>query len=194
MSTAPVDGSVTAEWREVIGDEANQLAKAGRAADLLVLGRAWGDRSAQMLNSVLMEAGRPLLIVPANPPARIGESVAIAWKECAEAASAVTTALPLLESARQVVILSVTEDGKADKAGCERLREALVWHNPATKVVHVVRGRTELPEKLLSAAADLGADLLVMGGYSHSRTGEVVFGGVTRRVLQAADLPILLAH
>ena len=193
-SSTPGERTVTAEWREAVGDEADQLAKAGRAADLLVLGRIWGERSPQVLNTVLIESGRPLLIVPTNPPAHIGRSIAIAWKDTAEAASAVSAALPILASAKQVVILSVAEDTKVDKAGCERLREALAWHNPSTKVMHLVRGGAEVADKLLDVAAEVGADLLVMGGYSHSRTGEIVFGGVTGRVAQSANLPVLLAH
>jgi nucleotide-binding universal stress UspA family protein len=163
ISPGPVDRSITAQWREVLGNEANQLAKAGRAADLLVMGRAWGESSADVLNSVLMEAGRPLLIAPPRPPASIGQSIAIAWKNSAEAASAVAAALPLLQNAKQVTILSVAEQAKADKDGCEGLREALAWHNPSTKVMHLVRGSAEVADKLLSVAADVGADLLVIG-------------------------------
>ncbi len=196
MSTTPVDDAPTAEWRMETGDEADRLALAGRAADLTVLGRLRGDRpaSTDTLNTALMHTGRPLLLAPENPPAQIGQTVAIAWKDTAEAASAVAAALPLLAGARQVAILSVTEDAKADEAACERLREALVWHNPVTTVRKLSRAGGEPGDVLLSAAADLGADLLVMGGYSRSRGREIVFGGFTRRILRSADLPVLLAH
>jgi nucleotide-binding universal stress UspA family protein len=196
MSSTPVDDMPTAEWRLVIGDELDQLAAAGRAADLLVLGRMRGDKpvSADLLNASLMETGRPLLMVPSLPSKGIGKIIAIAWKDTAEAASAVAAALPLLAGARQVVILSVTEDVKADEAACARLREALIWHNRATTVQHLARIGSEPADVLLKSAADVGADLLVMGGYSRSRMREVTFGNFTRRILQAADLPVFLAH
>jgi hypothetical protein len=68
--------------------------------------------------------------------------------------------------ARQVVILSATEDVRADEAGCERLHEALIWHNQATTLQHLPCIGSEPSEVLLKAATDLGADLRVMGGYS----------------------------
>ena len=135
-----------------------------------------------------------LLIVPAQPPDRIGDVLAIAWKDTAEAAGAVTAGLPLLEGARQVVILSVTEDEQADRAACQRLREALEWHNPATTVQHLARSGEEPARTLLKAAANLGVDLLVMGAYGHSRARSLVFGGMTGQVLRAADLPVLCSR
>ena len=196
MSTTASDGAPTAEWRVETGEEPHWLAIHGRIADLLVLGRVRDDKSVPMdvLDAALMETGRPLLIVPPHPPAQIGQTVAIAWKDTAEAASAVAAALPLLARARRVVILSVTEDPRADPASCERLRQALIWHNLATTVQHLAAEGREPADALLKTAAAIGADLLVMGGYGHSRMREVVFGGFTRRVLQAADLPVLMAH
>jgi nucleotide-binding universal stress UspA family protein len=196
LSYKPIDGAPTAEWRAVTGTEVEQLPVAARAADLVVMGRVRSDKlaSVDVLNAVLMDSGRPLLIVPAQPPDRIGDVLAIAWKDTAEAAGAVTARLPLLEGARQVVILSVTEDEQADRAACQRLREALEWHNPATTVQHLARSNEEPARTLLKAAANLGVDLLVMGAYGHSRTRSLVFGGMTGQVLRAADLPVLLAH
>ncbi len=196
MSERPINGTPTAEWRLAIGQELDELAAAGRAADLLVLGQMRGDRPVptEVVNAALMETGRPLLIVPTLRPSQVGEIIAIAWKDTAEAASAVAAALPLLARARQVVILSVTENLETDEVSCRRLHQALVWHNPATTVQHLPRIGSEPADVLLKAAADLHADLLVMGGYSRSRMREVTFGNFTRRILQAAALPVLLAR
>jgi len=196
MSAAPLDGAPSAEWRVETGDETDWLSVYGRVADLLVLGRMRGAKTVPMdvLDAALMETGHPLLIVPAQTPEQIGQTVAIAWKDTAEAASAVSAALPLLVAAQRVIILSIEEDPERDAAACERLNQVLLWHNRSTTVRRLKAAGCDPADTLLKAATELGADLLVMGGYGHSRMREVVFGGFTRRVLQAADLPVLMAH
>jgi len=196
MSTTPLDVALSAEWRTETGDQAHWMAVHGRVADLLVLGRplVGGTIPLDVVDAVLMETGRPVLIVPTNPPGPIGQTIAIAWKDTAETASAVAAAMPLLAKAQRVVILAIAEDARTDPAACERLRQALVWHNRSTTVQCVPTSGDEPADTLLRLADDFGADLLVMGGYGHSRMREVVFGGFTRRVLHAADLPVLMAH
>jgi nucleotide-binding universal stress UspA family protein len=196
MSTTPLDASPSAEWRVEHGEEAHWVAVHGRVADLTLLGcvREHGRVSMDVVDAALMETGRPILILPALPPAQIGQTVAIAWKDTAEASSAIAAALPLLRMAQQVIILSVVEDTRTDAAACERLRHALAWHNRATTVQCLTASGGEPADILLKAAAEFGADLLVMGGYGHSRMREVVLGGFTRRVLQAAELPVLMAR
>ena len=77
---------------------------------------------------------------------------------------------------------------------CERLRYALSWHNPKTTLQRLKQDERPAVETMLAAAGAVEADVLVMGGYGHSRVREVIFGGFTRRVLTGADLPILMAH
>jgi nucleotide-binding universal stress UspA family protein len=196
QATAPLDGAVSAEWRVATGDEARLLPQYGRVADLIVLGRTreGGETPTEVIDAALLESGRPLLLVPARPPAQIGRTVAIAWKDTPEAASAVAAALPLLRRAHQVAILTVDEGGAADQAAGARLRDALLWHNRATSTRGLKPDGAEPAAALLRAANDVGADLLVMGGYGHSRFREVVLGGFTRHVLRAAELPVLMAH
>lgn len=196
MSATPLNVAVSAEWCAETGDQAHWMATYGRIADLLVLGRplAGGAIPLDVLDAVLMETGRPVLIVPANPPERIGQTIAIAWKDTAEAASAVAAAMPFLTEAQHVIILSIAEDAATDLAACERLRQALLWHNRLTTVQTRPAADAEPAETLLRLAGEVGADLLVMGGYGHSRMREVVFGGFTRHILKAADLPVLMAH
>jgi nucleotide-binding universal stress UspA family protein len=196
MSATPRQAAVSAEWLVETGDITHWLAVHGRVADLLVLGRPPHDGAMAMdvLKSALMETGRPVLIVPARPAERIGQTVAIAWKDTAEAASAVAAAMPLLAIARRVIILAVNEDARTDTAACERLRQALVWHNRSTTVQCMPIADAEPADTLLKVAVENGADLMVMGGYGHNRLREVVYGGVTGRVLQAFDLPVLMAR
>ena len=86
-----------------------------------------------MLEAALMATGRPTLIAPSKAPERLSGIVAIAWKDRPEAARAIAAADPFLQDGRQVVILSVIEDARADERSCERLRHALSWQNPRTQ-------------------------------------------------------------
>jgi nucleotide-binding universal stress UspA family protein len=186
----------SAEWRLEVGDEPTWLAQYGRTADLLVVGRAREGEPVSMntLEACLMATGRPVLISPARAPVRLSGTVAIAWKNRPEAARAVEAARPFVEVADRVVILSVVEDGETEELSCERLRYALSWHNPNTTLQRLKQDGRPSVEVLLAAAGVAEADILVMGGYGHSRVREVIFGGFTRHVLSGADLPILMAH
>ena len=186
----------SAEWRVEIGDEPTWLAEHGRTADLVVVGRAREGEPVAMdvLEACLMATGRPVLIAPARAPSRLSGTVAIAWKNRPEAARAVAAARSFVEMADRVVILSVDEDAETDEGSGERLRYALSWHNPKTTLQHLKRDERPAVETMLAAAGAVEADILVMGGYGHSRVREVIFGGFTRRVLTGADLPILIAH
>ncbi|HEY1932560.1 MAG TPA: universal stress protein [Acetobacteraceae bacterium] len=196
LADSPLDERPSAEWHSETGDAARLLAAHGRTADLTVVGRLRDDGSVNLsvLQTVLLDSGRPLLVVPPHPPAAIGRRVAIAWKDSTEAARAVAATLPLFSAADRVTIVSVEEDARTTADACDRLRRALVWHNAATAVRHVRPEGRDPAEALLAAVTAEGADLLLMGGYSHSRLTEVVFGGVTRHVLQTAELPVLMVH
>jgi nucleotide-binding universal stress UspA family protein len=185
----------SAEWRLETGDEAGWLAEHGRAADLVVVGRARNGEAVAMdlLEAALMETGRPMLIAPPRPPGGLAGVVAIAWKDRPEAARAVAAEF-FLTTADRVVILTVAEDERTDEASSERLSHALRWRNSRTTLQPLKRGDRPAVEVLLEGAAAAKADLLVMGGYGHSRVREVIFGGFTRHILRHADLPVLMAH
>jgi nucleotide-binding universal stress UspA family protein len=197
MVTADLSaGLPSADWRTETGDEPYWLAEHGRAADLVVVGRARDGESVAMdiLEAALMGTGRPVLIAPDDPRRELSGVVAIAWKDRAEAARAIAAAQPFLQLADKVVIMSVSEDAGSDEPSRERLRRALSWQNPAVSVQCVKPKGRPPADALLAAAQTVNADLLVMGGYGHSRTREIIFGGFTRRVLSHADLPVLMAH
>ena len=178
------------------GSEARWLAEFGRFTDLTVLGRAREgvDVAMDLLEASLMDTGRPLLIAPATAPATLLDNVLIAWKDTPEAARAVAAAWPFIDRAGHVTILTVEEDTAAPADSTERLQRSLIWHNATTTVRRVRRDGRPAVDVLLQAVAAERATLLVMGGYSHSRLHEVVFGGVTLRVLRDAALPVLMAH
>ncbi len=196
ISDALIADRTSAEWRVETGDELVWLGEHGRAADLVVVGRVReGEAVAiDVLEAALLGTGRPVLIAARKSP-RVGVgTVAIAWKDTPEAAHAVAAAMPFVRRATRVVILSVEEDAKSTEPSCERLRHAVRWQNPQVTVHHLQQDGRHPVETMLEGVAALGADLLVMGGYSHSRMREVVFGGFTRRVLKSAELPVLMAH
>ncbi len=196
LGEAPAAGGASAGWQVETGDERESLAAHARTADLAVIDRAH-DRQAgamDLLDGLLMETGKPVLIAAAKALIVEAGTVVIAWKDTREAARAVAAALPFIEKADRVIILSVEEGRKSAEPSCARLRHALQWHNPNTTVQHLTEDGRPPVEALLEVAAAHLATLLVMGGYSHSRMREIVFGGFTRRVLLSADLPVLMAR
>jgi len=193
---APGADRPTAEWHEETGDEEVWIANHGRAADLLVVGRPRDGQAEgrSVLEAALIQTGRPVLI-PSTKPLRLdGGTVVIAWKDTREAARAVAAAMPFIERAARVFVLSVEEGESSTEHSCDRLCHALRWHNPNTDAHRVKHEGAHPAETMLQSVARHRGDLLVMGGYSHSRMREVVFGGFTRRVLASADLPVLIAH
>lgn len=196
----PVDG-VSTEWIGEVGADTTWVAEHGRAADLIIAGHGGAGHGGQgggvamgVLEAALMESGRPVLVAPPAAPASVGRVVSIAWKGTREAACAVSAALPFIAQAERVVILTIDEDDDADDRSPERLQRALRWHNPTVLMHRLVREHGSVAETLLGAAMHAKSDLLVMGGYGHTRLREAVFGGFTRHVLERAELPVLMAH
>jgi nucleotide-binding universal stress UspA family protein len=186
---------VTATWREISGPGPENLATAGRFADLTILARPAGEDSvtqSAVLDAAVFDTGRPVMIVPAGSAAAIGERVAIAWNGSAYSAHAVSGAMPLLKAAKQVTIVAVGEDDKAAPAAA--LASYLARHDVAAAVARTDLGHQSVGHAILERTAALGADLLVMGGYGHSRLREMILGGATRHVLNNATLAVLMAH
>lgn len=189
------DRSVTARWREVTGPSNAILAAQGPLADLIVLAGMHVNDDPQrqlMFEASLLSAARPILLVSGAGFDRLGQVVAVAWNGRAESTRAVAGALPLLRNAESVHILTVATQ-RTEIRQSEGLVDYLTWHEVAAEM-HALPAAGEVGATLLAKANDLGADLLVMGGYGHSRVHELIFGGVTRHVLDHLTMPILLAH
>lgn len=185
-------------WVELAGDAPWGFARQSLYADLVVLGQrdasdpASDGTPSDFLPSLLVETGRPALVLPyAGPIAPIGRTVLVAWKPTREAARAVSAALPWLRRAAQVHVVCHGEDPGPSLQAQQRYLQA---HGVATTLHRGGPEQGGAGENLLSQAADLGADLLVMGCYGHSRTREWVLGGATRSVLQSMTLPVLMVH
>jgi nucleotide-binding universal stress UspA family protein len=147
----------------------------------------------ETIEGALIDSGRPLLIPAAAPLASVPETVVIAWKATREAARAVTAALPFLQIAKQIVIMTVAEDHSALENEADRLMAALRWRGVPATVRHLQPDGHDAADKLLGAAREHAA-LLVMGGYGHSRLREWIFGGFTQHVLRGCEVPVLMAH
>jgi nucleotide-binding universal stress UspA family protein len=169
-------------------------------ADMLVLGQH--DPSApspgvpgDFPETVIAASGKPAIILPyTGAPPAVGETVVVAWKPTREAARAVSAAVPILQRARRVHVLSWTDEeesvggARLNLDGYLKLRGVEpIWHLESAEPDAV-------GEMLLSRAFDLEADLMVMGCYGHSRTREWVLGGTSRTVLKSMTLPVLMAH
>lgn len=189
-----VSAGIAAVWREVAGREPEVVAAAGRLSDLIVLSRPGADREAPLaatLDAALFDSGRPVLISGAAPAAEIGNRIVLAWDASAQAARAVSAALPFLRRAGQVTVL--VGGGDDEPAPAPALLAYLARHEvrAATERFEIV-GSTG--QSLLREAARLQADLIVMGAYGHSRLREMILGGATREALAGSVQPLLMAH
>jgi nucleotide-binding universal stress UspA family protein len=182
----------SAEWHVEAGQEARWVAAYGRSADLVIVSRSAEGIARSTLEAVLFETGRPLLIPgPSAIPSAI-ERIAIAWKPTPQAARAVALAMPFLARAKEAIVATVEEEPDA-RDETDRLSRYFAWHGVSAGVERLRPGPDGAAATLLSAIAGR-ADLLVMGGYGHSRVREWVFGGFTQHVLAGAPLPVLIAH
>jgi nucleotide-binding universal stress UspA family protein len=177
---------------------AERIVRDGRLADLIVVGPTKATENPRpnvIRRAALVTAGRPLLLAPAEPPESVGKHIAIAWNGSTGAAQAVAAALPLLARADTVHVLTVKTEKTRSSEG-ERLVDYLQWHG-VTADATVLLERETVGDLLLAKAEELGADLLVMGGYVQNRLQELqelLLGGVTSYVFAHAKLPILVAR
>lgn len=183
-----------------LGLAANTFAGLARTFDITVVAQPDPDRPGPeevIAEAALMDSGRSILVVPyvQKTPFRPGRAV-VAWDGSRPAARALAEALPLLHRCASVQILSVVKDG--DEETSETLQDA-VRHlgrhglSPEVRELHVL-GSDTIAGTILNELSDRGADLVVMGGYGHSRLKEMVLGGVTREFFTSMTVPVLMAH
>lgn len=195
-------GFQQAEWRESKLDALEAMEIHARYADLVVIGQPDPDSPGGVHRSFAQNlpiaAGRPVLVVPYTFERQpIGKRVLVAWNASREAARAVTDSLPILERASMVHVVAfrpeIGREGHGDEPGAD------IAHYLARHGVKVQASRQDAPDVdvgnlLLSRAADLSVDLIVMGAWGHSRLSEMVLGGVTRTLLESMTVPVLMAH
>jgi len=184
----------TASFASVTGREEDLVAQQARLADLTIVPHPEAGEdvsSSDALHAVLFDSGRPVLISPQKAPATIGTRICLGWNGTAESSSAVAAALPWLERAEAVRILSADGYQRRGPAAPE-LAAYLALHgiHADIKMFQAVGG--VVGAGLLAAAREFGCDLIAMGAYSHSRLRQLILGGVTRHVLERSDLPVMM--
>jgi len=205
FTVATANQPFVAEWRALQVphvDRAGVVMDHGRAVDLIVAGQADPDWELSPLldfpERLALESGRPVLVVPyAGRFGEIGRTVVIAWKPGRESARAVFDALPLLQSAQTVYILEIKARDGGPPTGLApdtTIAASLARHGIKPTVHTSVAPDISVGDEILSRLCDLGADLLVMGAYGHSRMRELVFGGATRNIARHMTVPTLFSH
>ncbi len=195
-SLAWTAGQPSAAWTDIIGRSDVVVARKALLSDLVVFGRNGVDAAPAVrpaLEAVLLKSRRPILLVPTKTSEHIGHNVAIAWNGTAEAASALASAMPFLEKAVAIhLITAATPRTVGDSA--DDAANYLAWHGIGSERRVIAVDDRPVGAVLMQEAVNIGADLLVMGGYGHHRLRERILGGVTRHVINHAGLPILMAH
>jgi nucleotide-binding universal stress UspA family protein len=191
------------DWHVADGKLSEALAFHARHADLVILGQADQNRpstpaSRHLVDDTLMTAGRPILVIPyAGQFETVGTKVLIGWNNSREVARAVNDALPVLAKAASVTILEAYPVGRmpvTHDAASSGITRHLAHHGITAKTARTVMTNISAADTLLSYAAETSADLLVVGGYGHSRLRELILGGVTRELLQHMTVPVLMSH
>jgi nucleotide-binding universal stress UspA family protein len=190
------------EWRSSTADALDAMTLHARYADLVIIGQGDGSGSSGLTRDfeqhLLLGAGRPVLVVPyAREKRPVGNKVLVAWNASQEATRAVTDALPLLQGAKQVQVAAFNVGRKGgmhgDVPGAD-IGLYLSRHGVKVTVSQYQAEDVDVGNQLLSRAADLDSDLIVMGAYGHSRMSELILGGVTRTLLESMTVPVLMSH
>ena len=193
----PGDGqSVTASWKILQGQEDLVIAAQSRNADITVTSQPGGNLGEEyitVLEGVLFQSGRPTLVIPRTRYTDFGQTVAIGWNGSVQASRAVADAMPLLEKANKVVVMQAGTSHE-NIPSAEDVASYLGSHGLNASAVRFTLEKEKIAPTLLSTAMDAGADLMVMGAFTHSRWREMILGGVTRYMLDNAAIPILMSH
>ncbi len=197
VAGAGESGGFSVAWREETGREEDLVARCARLHDLVVVGRPVPDNelpSVMTLNAALMEGGRPLLVAPPDAIEHFGRTIAVAWNGSAEAARAMGCAMQFLRQADQVLVLSAQDQSADPVLAPAEAAAYLARHGVSAEVRGFQSGSSHVGEALDAELRAVGADMLVMGAYTHSRLRQLILGGVTRHMLHHAAIPVFMTH
>ncbi len=170
-----------------------------RTTDMVVIGQTNPDAAEPMrellIETILFESGVPVLLVPYIGVAQAkANNVLIGWDGSSTATRAVHAALPLLQKADKITVLLVEKQARGEGQPGAEIATYLARHDLDVTIDVVTNPQTGIADTLLNYVSDNGNDLVVMGGYGHSRMREFLFGGATREILQSMTVPVLMAH
>lgn len=184
-------------------DLPDEMAMQARYVDVAVVGQpeeSEGMAGPQhaLIEELLFNSGRPVLVVPwagkGNPTPK---TIMVAWDASGTAARALADAMPILKKAKKVVVLVATgarQGAHGDEPGAD-VALHLARHNVEVEARHIPTGSDiSVADLLLSQASDLGVEMIIMGGYHHSRVREYIIGGVTRTIIDTMTVPVLMSH
>ncbi len=186
------------EWRGALDYPRDLVPREARAADLLIIGRerVSGDPYFSLNPGItILRAGRPVLVVPAQVDSLAARRIVVAWKDTRESRRAVRDAIPFLRDAKEVMVVEVRDAGTEDgQENIDDLTNYLLRHKVIVAAKVCLHTKSSVAHELLRFTRDQGADLIVAGGYGHTRLGEWIFGGVTRGLLADSPVCCLFSH
>ncbi len=189
----PQSDSPSAAWREIEGARSELVALQGRVSDLVIIPHSETGDATLTFEEAILHTGRPVLLVPRGMWEFKLNNALIGWDGGLEVSRAVRHSLPFLKRAGKVTI--ATGDDKANiKPEGQELAKYLAHHGVNADVRILETKRQSVGEGLLQMASDLDCDLLVTGGYAHTRLRQRILGGVTQHMLKHAEIPVLMAH
>jgi nucleotide-binding universal stress UspA family protein len=182
-----------------LGNAGDMFGRIARCFDLSVIRQAESDKAAQeksIIEAALFESGRPVIVVPyVQTQGAKFDRIMAGWDGSRTAARAIGDAMPLLKGAKMIeVITIVTGAAKNTELSGIDIGQHLSRHGLNVEVKRIATEGINVPDAILSHAADISADFMVMGGYGHSRLREVILGGATRGILMAMTLPTLMSN
>ena len=196
---AAIDGNAAGQlrWspRQPIDDAG--LASLSRLYDITVVGRPGVGRNEPRmttLEAALFESGRPILMAPAAVPKSIGTNIVVHWNASTETARVIYDAMAVLKRAERVTLLSVEGNMVPGPKPADMLEYLAAHGIRGTEVYVKPASKGAAGAAILAEARRIGADLLLKGAYTQSRLKQMIFGGATQHILQAAEIPVLLSH
>jgi nucleotide-binding universal stress UspA family protein len=189
------------EWRCAESFPARFIARQARAADLIVAGQDGQDTLADPFeqanpSDLVMQVGRPVLVVPESGNWLDLRSILVAWKDTPEARRAIVDALPMLRKAKDVCVVEIVEDEIDRPAAISGVKDVVGWlsRHGVTATEQVPGECGHAATQLERIASEVGAGLIVAGAYGHSRFREWILGGVTRRLVNPSGRCALLSR
>lgn len=173
----------------------SQVASYGRIFDITILGRPGSERGDPRMataEACIFESGRPILLAPPETPKSMGDNIVISWNRSTETARCVALALPMLEKASKVTVLTIENFWVEGPTG-EEIAERLAEHGVKVEAVTRPAGRTQ-GGSVLEYCAEEGADMLIKGAFTQSRLRQMIFGGPTAQIMAQANLPVFMAN
>jgi nucleotide-binding universal stress UspA family protein len=185
-------------YPEGLGSCAGTFSEIARNYDLSILGQATPEDDipeSLVIEAALFDSGRPILLVPYIQRTGVKlDRVMVCWDNSRNAARAVGDAMPFLKRARHVDVVTIEKKEQLEELRGAQIAEHLARHKLKVDLKPIVAPDSDAANIILSHAADSDTNLIVMGGYGHTRLREFILGGATRGILEAMTVPVFMSH